>query len=398
MDDIILIGVDGGASKVLAHSVEIGTDPLRFFPVKPIIEVSYNKQEKYSSKFKPVNLAQQLKDLKQGSVVPTKDEVEQGEAIIMAFKKTLTTILSIQNPGKKKIIIGVGMPGLKTPRKRGISAMANGPRMPQFLTTLEKMLVEDGFDNIEKIHALGSDADYCGYGERYGDQGSIRECKNAYYLGIGSGVADAILIDGENIPFDDIQTWIPKAWEMTYDETHSFENIISAKGIQQLYADKTDQTTEEIEAQEIYPWQIYEKAKDGDTIAIEVTELVAEGLASLIYQRITALGVGDASVSLISNNHEIVDQHPHVGKTFDKFVIGQRLGDIWGNLDFYPLLRNRVNILMSRKLIDGELPTRIRSAYLSGNNRFKEELIVHSELRHAPALGAAVDAYLNWTK
>ncbi len=32
MDDIILIGVDGGASKVLAHSVEIGTDPLRFFP------------------------------------------------------------------------------------------------------------------------------------------------------------------------------------------------------------------------------------------------------------------------------------------------------------------------------------------------------------------------------
>jgi len=33
---------------------------------------------------------------------------------------------------------------------------------------------------------------------------------------------------------------------------------------------------------------------------------------------------------------------------------------------------------------------------LTKTNRLRDDLIIHSELRHAPALGAAVDAYLEW--
>ena len=41
---------------------------------------------------------------------------------------------------------------------------------------------------------------------------------------------------------------------------------------------------------------------------------------------------------------------------------------------------------------------RERDLSVTKTNRLRDDLIVHSDLRHAPALGAAVDAYLNWIK
>ena len=76
MDEIILIGIDGGASKVLVHKVDILTNPMRFVALKPYIEVAYNTSEAFNPKFKPIVLSRQLKEHKAGPVKQTKTEAE----------------------------------------------------------------------------------------------------------------------------------------------------------------------------------------------------------------------------------------------------------------------------------------------------------------------------------
>ena len=85
-----------------------------------------------------------------------------------------------------------------------------------------------------------------------------------------------------------------------------------------------------------------------------------------------------------------------MGKVFERIVIGQRLGDIWEFKNFEPLLLDPVNEKLGRMIHASDLPAEIKSEYLTKTNRLHDDLIIYSELRHAPALGAAVDAYLEW--
>ena len=266
MDKIILIGIDGGASKVLVHKVDILINPMRFVALKPFIEVTYNSSEFNNPKFKPIALARQLKEYKSGEVAQTKTEAAQEKALIESFTKAIRTILG--NDVTQNVIIGVGLPGLKTKDGQGISAMANGPRMPQFLNNLEAALKQEGYTTLESVHAIGSDADYCGLGERWGDEGGMRDITSAYYFGVGTGIADAMLLDGENIPFDSCKPWIAKTWEMMANEDENYENLLSAKGIQTQYGKLVEMSQEELESSEIYPWQIYERALDGEDGAL----------------------------------------------------------------------------------------------------------------------------------
>jgi predicted NBD/HSP70 family sugar kinase len=394
MDEIILIGIDGGASKVLAHKVDILTNPMRFIALKPFIEVAYSSSEFYSPKFKPIVLSRQLKEHAAGDVKQTSTEKSQEKAIIESFTKAIHTILS--NDTTKDVVIGIGLPGLKTPDKRGISAMANGPRMPKFLSKLEKTLKAEGYNTLNPIHGIGSDADYCGLGEQWGDEGGMRGVSSAYYFGVGTGIADAMLLDGKNLPFDDCKPWIAKTWEMMANEEESYENLLSAKGIQARYAQKIGQTREELDQAEVYPWQIYERALAGEEDALEVVTKTADALADLFYHRIHTLAVGAPETKLNSKDRVLNVEHEHLGKGFERIVIGQRLGDIWEFKNFAPLLLDPVNEKLGRMIHSSDLPAEVKSQYLTKTNRLRDDLIIHSELRHAPALGAAVDAYLEW--
>ena len=396
MDEIILIGIDGGASKVLAHKVDILTNPMRFVALKPFIEVAYHSSEFYSPKFKPIVLERQLKEHRQGDVQQTKSEAAQELALIESFTKAIKTILTDEI--NKDVIIGLGLPGLKTPDRRGISAMANGPRMPQFLDHLEASLKAAGFLTLNSVHAIGSDADYCGLGEQWGDEGGMRGVSSAYYIGVGTGIADAMLLKDENVPFDACKPWIAKTWEMMANPEESYENLLSAKGIQQRYAHQIGKTRQELDAEEIYPWQIYERALGGEEAALDVASKTAIALADLLYHRIRTLAVGAPETALVDPNRKLETEHEHLGEVFQRIVIGQRLGDIWEFKNYAPLLLDPVNERLGRIIHASDLPAEIKSGYLTKTNRLRDDLIVHSELRHAPALGAAVDAYLEWIK
>ena len=394
MDEIVLIGVDGGASKVLVHKVDILTNPMRFVALKPYIEVAYNTSEAYNPKFKPIVLSRQLKEHRNNAVKQTKTEADQEVALLESFTKAIRTILG--NEVTQDVVIGVGLPGLKTKNGRGISAMANGPRMPKFLDKLEKVLKKEGYTTLHPIQVIGSDADYCGLGEQWGDAGGMRGVDSAYYFGVGTGIADAMLLRGKSVPFDACKPWIAKTWEMMANEDQSYENLLSAKGIQARYGALTNQSLEELDKLEIYPWQIYERALDGEEIALEVAQETAQALAELLYHRITTLALGAPETLLQDASRQLESEHEYIGEVFQRIVIGQRLGDIWEFKNFTPLLLDPVNEKLGRMIHSSELPAEIKSQYLTKTNRLRDDLIVHSELRHAPALGAAVDAYLKW--
>lgn len=394
MDEIILIGIDGGASKVLVHKVDILTNPMRFVALKPYIEVAYNTSEAFNPKFKPIVLSRQLKEHKAGPVKQTKTEAEQEGAFIESFLKALRTILG--HNVTQEVIIGVGLPGLKTKNKRGISAMANGPRMPKFIENLSKALKKEGYTTLQPIQVIGSDADYCGLGERWGDAGGMRGVDSAYYFGVGTGIADAMLLRGENVAFDACTTWIPKTWEMMADEENSYENLLSAKGIQTRYAVLNDTTAEALDEAEVFPWQIYERALAGDETAVEVVTATAQALSELLFHRIQTLAQGAPETVLLDKKKTLESDHDYLGEVFERIVIGQRLGDIWEFKKFTPLLLDPVNEKLGRMIHSSDLPADVKSEYLTKTNRLRDDLIIHSELRHAPALGAAVDAYLEW--
>lgn len=395
MDNITLIGMDGGASKVLVHKVDILTNPMRFVALKPFIEVTYESSEYYKPAFKPIVLSRQMKEYNSGDRInPTKTEKAQEKAIIDSFVKAISTLLG-ENV-TDEVIVGVGLPGLKTPDKRGISAMANGPRMPEFLSNLEKALKKQGYKTLNPIHAIGSDADYCGLGETWGDEGGMRGVESAYYFGGGTGVADAMLIDRKNVPFDACKPWIAKSWEMMVNEEESYENLLSAKGIQTRYGRLIGKSQEELQRMELFPWQIYERALNGEESALKIASETAQALADLLYHRIHTLAVGAPETQFRDKKRILEQEHEFLGRVFEKIVIGQRLGDIWEFKDFESLISEPVNEQLGRIIHQSDMPLDIKTEYLTKTNRLRDDLIIHSDLRHAPALGAAVDAYLEW--
>ncbi len=394
MDEIILIGIDGGASKVLVHKVDILINPMRFVALKPFIEVAYSASDSHNPKFKPIALHRQLKEQKNGTTPQTKPEADEEVAFIESFTKALRTILG-ENV-TQDVIIGIGLPGLKTKNGRGISVMANGPRMPKFLDKLEKSLKKEGYTTLNPIHVIGSDADYCGLGEQWGDAGGMRGVKSAYYFGVGTGIADAMLLGGTNVPFDACKSWIAKTWEMMANEKDSYENLLSAKGIQARYAVLTETSVEELDRGEIYPWQIYERALLGEEAALEIVESTAQALSELLFHRIQTLALGAPDSLFQDTSRTLEAEHDYLGQVFERIVIGQRLGDIWEFKKFTPLLLDPVNEKLGRMIHSSGLPSEVKSSYLTKTNRLRDDLIIHSELRHAPALGAAVDAYLEW--
>jgi predicted NBD/HSP70 family sugar kinase len=395
MADVVLIGVDGGASKVLAHRVDILEDPIRFAPVEPIVEVSYDDSERYQSGFRPHPLADQLAEHRAGDVHQLEDETRQESAFLDSFCKAIAGVYAPEDD--RLVVIGIGLPGLKTPDRRGISAMANGPRMPRFLDKLGSMLAEQGYSTLHRIHALGSDADYCGLGEHWGAAGAMRDVSNAYYLGIGTGVADALLLGGEPVPFDATRDWMAKTWEIMFSDERSYEAMVSAQGIQRRYGDQMGLSLDALNTHGVFPWQIFERAVSGEDVARTITGETCEALAQLILHRIVTLARGFGSARLVDSNRRLSSEHPYIGQVFDRIIIGQRLGDIWQNPDFLSIFRTPVQQRLAQLLQASDLASEIKTRYLTANGRLRSELIVHSELRNAPALGAAVDAYFNRT-
>ena len=393
--DILLVGVDGGATKVNCWSIYIDESD-RFSLGSCQAGKSYSEYSDYDPEFMPVDLKIQLKERETGNIIPTEKEIQQGKAYTRACADSIIEVVKQSNC--TRVLVGIGMPGLKTENQRGISAMANGPRQISYADKVEKFLKEASIELIAPISHIGSDAFYCGLGEEYATAGQFRNVQSSYYLGGGTGAADALKLDGQLVSLDEIKDWFVKAWEMKCPEGRSIETYVSSKGIQSLYGERTGQALVDLNNQAIYPPQIREKALAGDAAAKETLEKVAKYLALLIYERITTLFAGWQGLFEFLNPQRSVPRknHPYRNFLFDNIIIGQRLGDMLKeSKNDYVLWKPFIHFL-SMLINEASIIDDSTRLHYCPNGQFSEERIVFSKLREAPALGAGIDAFLSY--
>jgi len=391
-----IIGIDGGASKVSAYIIEIEGDGKSFTLGKQNSIKEYRNYHDFQTDFNPVNLPIQLKQIQNNNIILTSAEIKQSKAYYNAFIDAITNLVELTKA--ENMLIGIGMPGIKTADKRGIAAMANGPRIPNFTTEIEQQLNTAGITLAQPIIKLGSDADYCGIGEEYAANGAFSNIKNVYYLGGGTGAADAIKLHGKLISFDECKTWIAKTWEMSDENGKSMEIYCSANGIQSVYGDLAGVSKSELRENKIYLEQILELAGEDDKTAIATWQTVSKNLADLIIERISTIYCGwQNQFSFINQNKQSLT-HSHIYKNtlLDRIVIGQRLGKLFQiplTQEYFiePLLNNLAELINTSKFLD----ERAKSHYLK-DSKFDNKIIFASQLREAPALGAGIDVFRNF--
>ncbi len=391
-----IIGIDGGASKVSAHIVEVSEDGKSFTLGKNYVVKEYHNYPDFQYNFTPVSLPTQLKQIQNRKIILTPAEIKQSKAYYSAF---IDSILEITSHAKSEnILIGIGMPGIKTANKHGIAAMANGPRMPNFTTEIEQRIDTASITLATPITKLGSDADYCGIGEEYSQNGAFRNIENAYYLGGGTGTADALKLHGELVSLDDCKSWIAKTWEMCDENGTSMEIYCSANGIQSVYSKLKGISQSALSENKIYLEQILELAAKDDKVAIATWQTVSKRLADLLFERITTIYRGwQNNFSFIDQNRTPLDSNHTFKKTLlDRIVVGQRLGFLFKSpLAQKYLIEPLIYILSELISKSNSLDEHAKSYYLK-DGKFDNKIIIASQLREAPALGAGIEAFRNF--
>lgn len=390
--DFLLIGIDGGATKVSGWEVIFDKDKEIFNLGKLNGQKSYREIPGYLADFSPVPVAEQIARRDSGDLRITDEEEQQELVYVEACARVIETLA--EQSGKEKILVGLGMPGLKTDDLRGISVVANGPRMVNYSQLLEKRLALKNIQFIAPIHHLGSDADYCGIGENYSADGLFREVDNAYYLGGGTGVADALKLNGKLLPFDQTKDWLAKTWEMKSADGRSLERFTSIGGMQAVYAEIAGKKISELNEQQIYPLQIAGLAAQGEKEAKTMIALAVKNLSLLLFERIVSLYAGSqGSFEFMNPNRPALNsKHPYLNTVFERIIIGQRLGELFesdaGNKELrVPVLEKLDELLQNSPVLD----ERAKTHYADLN-----KIIKSSKLREAPALGAGIDAYLTY--
>lgn len=393
-----IIGIDGGASKISAYIIEVSEDGKSFTFGKENSIKEYHNYPDFQLDFTPVSLPTQLEQIQNNNIVLTPAEIQQSKAYYDAFRDAISDIVKLTKA--ENVLIGIGMPGVKTTDKRGISAMSNGPRMPYFATEIEQRLLAANIALATPISKLGSDADYCGIGEEYAENGAFRNIENAYYLGGGTGAADALKLHGKLISFDACNDWIAKTWEMCDKNGKSMEIYCSANGIQSVFSELAGIPQSELNKNKIYLEHTLEFAAKDDRAAITTWQIISEKLADLLFERITTVyGGWQNQFSFINpNKPTLISNHKYRNILLDRIVIGQRLGKLFQNplaQKYFeePLMNNLAELISKSKLLD----ERAKKHYLQ-SGKFNTKIIIASQLREAPALGAGIEAFVKFNE
>lgn len=384
LTDVLLIGVDGGATEVKAHAVACDNlEKPSSFELRP---ESASRVYARVAEFNPLPVAEQLAQRDAGDVRLSENEVARGHLWVEAAVQAIVEVA--QACDARRVLAGVGMPGLKTPDGRGISVINNGPRIPDYLEALERGLAAAGIELAEPVAELGSDADYCGLGEQYASEGLFRDVENAYYVGGGTGLADALKLRGRLVSFDQAASWIQKSWQIPSALGPTFEKLVSAKSLNQVYASVLS----------VGPTYPELDAAAGQPLAVAWMDTAALVLAELIFERLWTIKNGRTDAPHRGEAYEkLVPEHEYRGLPLDRVVIGQRVGQIYGDADYYAVFRDKLDGCLAA-LIGTSNDAEMAEAYLSRSAgppspaRLKSGLIQPSKLRAAPALGAAVAA------
>ena len=385
--EYIIIGIDGGGSKVSAGIIE--SSDLSTFTFKSLSQQFYNERSEFNSDFSPVAMDIQLNEYNKEEYNITKDEVLQGNAIIESFHNSIIN-LNIEKP----ILMGIGMVGLKTKDLRGIGAIANGPRMPKFCIQLENALNKSNIHLHKPIQYIGSDADNCGIGEEYGKDGLFKDIQNAYYIGGGTGTADALKLKNELIPLDNISSWIAKTWEILNENNISMEQYTSLQGIQSIYSSYSEIPINKLCDESIYANEIFSRALENEQAALLTCADITKYMSILIVERIETVFSGwQNKFELLNPKHSVLDNnHPYKNNLLERIIIGQGLGKLFHLSKNTPLLwdplHNNIYDMIQKSRV---LPSEAKK-FLFENGTLKKGFIMTSNLDNSALLGAGVTA------
>jgi len=395
-NDFTNIGIDGGATKVSGGIIQFESETQSFSLRGHVSQCNYQHFSSFKKDFIPVELTIQLEESENENMKITEAEKIQGAGIVDACADVVTTLY--QRSNQLPLLIGIGMPGLKTKDQRGIAVIKNGPRIPRFSDKLDEKLEQRGISLLVSIQKLGSDAEYCSIGEEYGQGGLFKNIRNGYYLGGGTGAADGLKLNGKLVSFDQSKEWIAKTWEMKNETGASIEKYVSAKGIQALFGTYSNISMEQLEDEKIYLNEILQIAIDGEEYAIKTWEDIISNLSQLLFERILTIHSGWQESFTITHSTQrmLKKNHQYRGTLLERIVIGQRLGELFANPaaeEF--LLQPLCNKLGELILNSASLPMNAKEHYLY-SQKFNLNLFKISRLREAPILGAGIDAYFSW--
>lgn len=378
----LVIGLDGGASKVrgvVVQKLATGT----FIPGAEKFTQSYSHSELYDPNFRPVSLNHQFHELNSNQLQPTPGESRREAAIIQSFIAVISRLTT-----GEPLRLGIGLPGIKTNDGGGIAVMANGPRMPYFSERLISALKLAGLSLEEHLPAIGNDSDYCGMGEEFARGGNFRSVDNAYYLGGGTGVAEALKLEGKLIPFSSAGNWMAKLWELSDRDNVPMEKYASMEGIQSFFLKISGDDP-------VYPDMILSLAREGNRAAEKTMVLIASKIAFILYERMVTLSCGWQNLfnlrSFVRRQMEV--NHPYRRSVFQRIVIGQRLATLFqhskgSNLLYKPFLAELESLITN----SSRLSIKVKHYY---QVHLENDLICFSDLHSAPALGAGIQAWFH---
>lgn len=295
MDNPLLLGLDGGATKILAQTCTIDPRSSLIIPKEQYHESNYRDSFEFDSGFIPIDLSQQKKEAKKNNYSFSEQEINQSASIIDTIVKVILSSV------KEKQITQIGLcfPGIKTANYDGISIMANGPRNINMLSIINKML-KPKLDKRISIKAIYDDSECCVIGEWKSSIGRLRDCKNAIYVGGGTGIADGIILNNKIVDIK-VHREIKRSWDLIMPSGESVEQCLSLGGMLSRWNKEKEKSIKAIIS-------LFEHARLGDNFANNIIEKAAKAFAFLIERRIEFF-----------QSHNVKPE---------KIVIGQRLGNI----------------------------------------------------------------------
>ena len=291
MNNPLLLGLDGGATKILAQTSTIDPRSSLIIPKEEYHESNYRDSLKFDSGFIPIDLAQQKKEAKENNYSISEQEINQSASVIDTIVKVILSSVREKQISK----VGLCFPGIKTANYDGISIMANGPRNINMLSMINKIL-KPKLDNGISIKTIYDDSECCVIGEWKSSIGKLRDCKNAIYVGGGTGIADGIILNNKIVDKD-----IERSWELIMPSGESVEQCLSLGGMLSQWNNEKEKPIKAIVS-------LFDQAVSGNNFANSIIEKAEKAFAFLIERRM-----------------EFFQSH---NSKPEKIVIGQRLGNL----------------------------------------------------------------------
>ncbi len=353
---MVLIGVDGGASGFRAHEIVVRDTPQG--PRFALGAHSAAEEIEPVVGFTPKSIEDQHAQARDSSFeISPEERLLQGRWV-HAASRAIWRVAAAAGPAA--VCVGVCAPGLKTEDGRGIKLSLNGPRIPDFVDALEQSLMLDGLNLVRPIARVVSDGLACGQGESMAVGGQLADVEHGYYLGGGSGVAEAFKLSGKVLGLDEFGGQLEKAWRLRADDGESFESHLSVSGMNRAFGLGGSAPIEPAELPE-------NAAAAGDPRALDLFRGRAERLAELACSRL---------ISMQNAN----------GVCLERVVVGQRLGQFFLDPRLESCFASPARAALLAQL-RARTPAAVRDLWLSDGALCPGRL-VGSALRAAPALGA----------